>query len=130
MAKVSGRWIGRLVDAAGYEGSITLDLRQRRTNVRGGYEVQLVAQHGTPVSAGSVEGDLDGDQLKLRLLPSGPHDPEVEMRGDVFECLGGVGMKGVYDVSPRAYSPLLGGVVAASTEAVSRVDTVISNEER
>lgn len=130
MPRVTGRWIGRLVDAAGFEGSLTLELRQRRDSIRGGYEIRLSTHHGEPPQVGSVEGKLDDYHLVLRLIPTDETRAEVELDGDVFDCLGGAGMKGVYQVSPKTYSPLIAGVVAASTEDVSAMDTLVENRER
>jgi photosystem II stability/assembly factor-like uncharacterized protein len=129
MPRMTGRWVGSLLDAAGFEASLTLELRERRGVVKGQYEVLLETQHGGEPQVGSVEGKVSDGRVSLRLVPSEERYVEVGFEGDVFDCLGGAGLKGVYEVSPRTYSPLLGGVIAASTEDVARVDAVVKNDE-
>jgi hypothetical protein len=113
VATISGAWTGRLVDAGGFEGRLTLRLEEQKGGIRGTFTTAIRTQHGEMTHAGGVDGTLKGDHVTLRFELK-EVDAKVELTGELFEMhAGGFGLKGCYEVAARRYSPLIAGVVVA-----------------
>lgn len=119
MAKVSGKWQGRLLDAAGFEGIINLELRGRGGKISGTYDVALITQHGENSRRGKLAGRISRDKIGLTLEPANDSDPKIELQGNVFQSGRGLGLKGMYEIERRKFSPLVRGIVCASNDQVT-----------
>lgn len=113
MAKFGGEWRGRLVDAAGFEGTVTLDMRGRGGKVSGRYHAALFTQHGDAGRKGKLAGRMEDGKISLTLRPERDNDPKIELRGTVFPMGKGMGLKGIYEIEQRKFSPLVRGVMCA-----------------
>ena len=130
MAKVSGKWQGRLLDAAGFEGIINLEMRGRGEKVSGTYDVALITQHGDNPRRGKLAGRLSEGKIALTLKPGSKTDPKIELHGNVFKSGQGLGLKGIYEIEQRKFSPLVRGIVCASSDrGTGQPETKIMNPE-
>jgi hypothetical protein len=128
MAKIDGAWEGRLIDAAGFEGSLTFQIKARRDKVTGTYSTSLVTQHGGPPRQGRLSGSIRNERVILALEPESDSEPKITFGGDLFPIGKGLAIKGMYDIEPRKYSPLVRGVVVMSTVDVrSGGEEVVNN---
>ena len=122
-AEASGTWRGSIVDALGYEGSLTLELARAEERIIGVCTATIGDHHEPFVRSGKVNGMTEGGRLSLRISFARP-DEEVTIRLDAhaFELSdkGGAGMCGTYAVAARSFSPLQGGVVALSRDLPAR----------
>jgi len=114
MKNLKGSWSGRLVDVGGFEGTVSLSLREGRGVVDGVFDAALDGHHRPIPLRGLVAGRLKGAQLSLRLDLGEKGAPvSVTFEGDVFDTRRGeVGVCGRYVVAARRSSPLLGGVIS------------------
>lgn len=122
MARIDGRWEGRLLDAAGFEGVLSFQLKASRGKVSGTYDMALITQHGDAPRRGNLSGAMRKGHIELALVPEAKPDPKVSLKGDVFFCGDGLGLKGTYTVEPRKFSPLVSGIVVMSTEGARVAD--------
>lgn len=115
--RMSGSWRGRMVDVLGFEGELELDLKAGRGGeIKGQYHIEIGAGHSSLQQRGDIAGTISEKGLKLALV--GERLPvKISLNGDAIELRdGGVGLRGVYEVSARGYSPLQGGIVCASKD--------------
>ena len=113
MQTLEGSWSGRLVDIGGFEGTLTLSLRDRGGLVEGIFDAAIDGQHRPTRMRGMVNGQLKGAQLNLMLDTGDKEAPvSVSFVGSVFDTRrGDAGACGRYIVSARRFSPLMGGVI-------------------
>jgi hypothetical protein len=122
-ADASGNWRGSLVDALGYEGSLTLSLTGRGGRISGVCTATISDHHEPFVRSGKVSGKADDGRLSLR-ISFARADEKVTIALDAhtfeFSDKGGAGMCGTYEVAARSFSPLQSGVVALSRDLPAR----------
>lgn len=121
--KLSGLWRGRLVDVQGFEGDLEINMRAGSAGqLSGTFDVAIGATHSTIRRQGTIEGKVSGQELRLALI--GRDLPvKFELVGEVLNLRdGGLGLKGVYEVSAKGFSPLQGGVVSAAKDQKLEVD--------
>ena len=114
MDVVEGTWIGRLIDVGGFEGEVTLTLQGGKGAVEGVFEAVIDGQHYPTRLRGRVSGAQKGNSLAL-VLDVGQRDTKVavSLDGDVFKTRrGDLAACGVYAVSARQSSALMGGVIS------------------
>lgn len=116
----SGAWEGSLIDALGYEGTLTLELRGRGGKLKGRFVATIADHHEPFVRTGEVAGTASGDDVALSLTfarQQGEEEVRIELHGHTFKLSDeGVGMCGTYEVAARSFSPLQGGVVALARD--------------
>ena len=117
-ADATGEWRGSLLDALGYEGSLTLELAGREGRVSGVCTASIADHHEPFVRSGKVTGNDDAGHLALRIsFARGDEDVTIALDAHAFELSDkGAGMCGTYEVSARSFSPLQGGVIALSRD--------------
>ena len=114
MSAVEGTWSGRLIDVGGFEGEVTLTLQGGRDKVEGMFDAMIAGQHHPTRIRGRVSGTQKGDPLSLR-LDVGQTDTKItaSLDSDVFKTRqGDRAACGVYAVSARQSSALMGGVIS------------------
>jgi hypothetical protein len=118
-ADATGTWRGSIVDALGYEGSLTLRLAGRGGQVSGDCTATISDHHEPFVRSGKVRGKADDGRLSLRIsFKREREEVTIALEAHAFELSdkGGAGMCGTYEVTARSFSPLQGGVVALSRD--------------
>ena len=131
--KLSGSWRGRLVDVQGFEGDLQLTLKSDDDGqLRGTFTVQIGTHHSSLRHHGEVQGKGTEKELSLALAPRDREVPvKISLTADVLDLRdGGMGLRGTYEVSARAYSPLQGGVVCASAHRKDEDDVVTATRGR
>lgn len=114
---VQGKWFGRLVDVRGFEGDITLNLKQdgKSGEITGTCDAAIGTNHTSSTFYGEVRGDLTKDRLKLSVQADKQGAVIIHLDGQVGAMKeGGAGLKGTYGVAARGFSPLHGGIICAS----------------
>ena len=114
MDVVEGTWSGRLIDVGGFEGEVTLTLQGGKNAVEGIFDAMIAGQHHPTHIRGRVSGTQKGGTLSLR-LDVGQTDAKItaSLDGDVFKTRqGDRAACGVYAVSARQSSALMGGVIS------------------
>jgi hypothetical protein len=121
--RLSGVWRGRLVDVQGFEGVLELTIESGAAGrLRGSYNVEIATTHSTMRQQGEVHGSYSQKGLSLAFASKEP-PIEIRLAGDVLDLRDrGVGMRGVYEVSARTFSPLQGGVISAAKDQRPDVD--------
>lgn len=123
IAAPSGNWRGSIVDALGYEGSLTLTLTLRKGAVRGTATAAISDHHAPFVRSGNVSGKAADGALHLEIAFAREEEKvTIALDAHTFELSdkGGAGMCGTYEVAARSFSPLQGGVVALSRDLPQR----------
>ncbi len=121
--RLSGVWRGRLVDIQGFEGALELKLESGAGGkLRGSYHVDIATTHSAMRQQGEVHGSYSKSGLSLAFASKEP-PIGIRLTGDVLDLRdGGVGMRGVYEVSAKTFSPLQGGVISAAKDQRADVD--------
>lgn len=121
--KISGTWRGRLVDIQGFEGELELNLKcDGNDKVDGTFAVAIGGHHSSLSQRGQAQGTISDKGVALSLI--GKELPvQISLTGDVLNLKrGGIGLRGVYHVDSRVYSPLQGGITCVSKDQVGEVD--------
>ena len=128
---LAGSWTGELVDVHGFRGELRLDLAYGGEGaVKGEYSVSVATEHDTLTRRGEVSGTSARGRVKLALSM---REPPVKMGldADVIPLRGGgLGLRGTYQVSARAFSPLEGGIVVLARDRRQEAQLVSRGDRR
>ena len=131
MPAISGSWDGRFIDVGGFEGTLQLYLKEGRGKVDGRYVVSVLDEHGPIDDEGGIKGTVDGERVQLTFSSKQGQDVRISFVGQVFACRNdGLGIKGVYDIAARRFSPLGGGVLVAQRSSSKQSKWVITAVSR
>lgn len=121
MAAVEGTWVGRLIDAGGFEGDITLTLEGEKDGVAGLFDALIAGQHHPTRIRGRVSGTQKRDGLSLRVdMGQSEAKTAIAIKVDLFKTRQGTPAAcGVYAVSARS-SALMGGVISVRQSAADK----------
>lgn len=112
---LSGAWRGRLIDIRGYEGEVALRLGGEGDKLTGVAEVSVGGTHASESHRMVLTGELQEDRLVLTGAVPGDVGVEFGIEADVFEMpIGGIGLRGTYEVGTKRWSSLRAGVITAS----------------
>lgn len=114
--EVAGRWRGRLIDIRGYEGEISLRLDGDDERLKGVATVVIGGTHSSETHRIELTGELREDRLVLSGAVPGDVGVEFGIDATVFEMpIGGIGLRGTYEVVAKRWSALRAGVITASS---------------
>lgn len=122
MDAVEGTWSGRLIDVGGFEGEVTLTLQGGKDAVEGLFDVMIAGQHHPTRLRGRVSGTQKGETLSLRLdVGQSQTTITASLEGEVFKTRqGDRAACGVYGVSARQPSPLMGGIISVREDVAGK----------
>lgn len=113
---VAGTWRGRLIDIRGYEGEVSLRLDGDERRFKGVATVSIGGTHASQTHRIELVGELRDDRLVLSGTVPGDVGVEFGIEAAVFELpVGGMGLRGTYEVATKTWSALRAGVITASS---------------
>lgn len=106
----SGLWTGEYLDVKGYRGTLSIEFNMSGQSLKGKFEMKLKSEDKPQFLAGEVEGSVERDNIKIKLISRKEKMPDILYNAKLSEA-GSFAKQSMYGIIETAGGFNFGGGV-------------------